>query len=136
MPRISVIISLQVIASGNSLRFSSEQFSERLPNYMQIKTKQIENKIIFEDFNCAMDKRERDGENKAQIIYWFRFNYALSKLIESNELEDLWRKKNPDSSELSHYDRSSGTRSRIDGFSSDHYNTISIDKLPSKTKTG
>ena len=69
MPRISVIISLQVIASGNSLRFSSEQISERLPNYMQIKTKQIENKIIFGDFNCAMDKRERDGENKAQIIY-------------------------------------------------------------------
>ena len=59
-----------------------------------------------------MDKMERDGRNKT--LYRCRFNYALSKLIVVNGLEDLWRRENPDSSELTHYDRSSGTKSRID----------------------
>ena len=33
-------------------------------------------------------------------------NYALSKLVVDNGLEDLWRKENPDSSEFICYDRS------------------------------
>ena len=41
-------------------------------------------------------------------------NYALPKLIVDNGLENLWRMENPDSSEFSYYDRSSGTRFRID----------------------
>ena len=36
-----------------------------------------ENKIIYEDFNCAMDKTDRDGENKTQRLYRFGSNYIL-----------------------------------------------------------
>ena len=103
---------------------------------MEIKTKGNENEIILGDFNFTINKLDRDGGNKWQRIYRFRFNYVLSKLIEKNELEDIRRKENPDSSEFTHYNRISGTRSRIDGVCSDHYNTISIDRLPSKTKIG
>ena len=69
-------------------------------------------------------------------------------------LEDLGRRDNPDSSEFTYYNRSSGTRSRRDRFYTDiknaintninrivvsffeHYNIISLDRLPSKTKIG
>ena len=111
-----------------------------------------ENKIILRDFNCTMDKIERDVSNK--ILYKCHFNYALSKLIMDNGLEDLWRMENPDSSEFTRYNRSSGTRSTIDSVytdikmasntkinhimvpSTDHYNAIFIDRFPSKTKIG
>ena len=59
------------------------------------------NKIILEDFNCAMDKMENDGGNKK--LCRSCFNYALSKIIVDNGLEDLWRSENPDSSELTRY---------------------------------
>ena len=59
-----------------------------------------------------MDKMERDGKNKT--LYRCHFNYVLSKLIVDNGLEDLWRRENPDSSEFTCYDRSSGTRSRTE----------------------
>ena len=58
-----------------------------------------------------MDKMERDGRNKR--LYKCHFNYALSKLMADNGLEDLWRRENPDSSEFTRYIRSSGTRSTI-----------------------
>ena len=61
-----------------------------------------------------MDKVDRDGGSKTQRLYRCGSNYALSKLIMDNVVEDLWRRENPDSSELTHYDRYSGTRSRID----------------------
>ena len=84
-----------------------------------------ENKIILGDFHCTMNKMERDGRNKT--LYKCYFNYVLSKLIVDNGLEDLWRRENPDSSEFSHYNRSSGTRSTID--------RVSIDiKMGSNTK--
>ena len=54
---------------------------------------------------------ERDGRNKT--LYKFHFNYALLKLIVDNGLKDLWRRENPDSSEFTRYNRSSGTRSTI-----------------------
>ena len=60
---------------------------------------------------------ESDGRKKS--LYRCRFNYALSKLIVDNGLEDLWRRKNPDSSKFTHYDRSYGTRSRIDRIYTD-----------------
>ena len=47
-------------------------------------------------------------------LYICCFNYALSKVIVDNGLVDLWRRENPDYSEFTCYDRSSGTRSRID----------------------
>ena len=61
-----------------------------------------------------MDKMDTDGGSKTQRLYRCGSNYALSKLIMDNVFEDLWRRENPDSSELTHYDRYSGTRSRID----------------------
>ena len=95
---------------------------------------------------------KKDGRNKA--LYRCRFNYALSKLVVDNGLEHLWRRENPDSSEFTRYNRSFGTRSRIDRVYTDikiasntktnhimvsitdHYNVISIDRFPSKTKIG
>ena len=119
---------------------------------MENKTEGNKNKIILGNFNCAMDKIERNGRNKT--IYRCRFNYALSKLIVDNGLEDLWGRKNPDSPEFTRYDRSSGRRSRIDRVYNDiktasktkinhimvsftdHYNAIFIDRFSSKTKIG
>ena len=48
---------------------------------MENRNKGNENKIILGDFNCSMDKMDRDGENKTQRLYWFCSNYALSKFI-------------------------------------------------------
>ena len=59
-----------------------------------------------------MDKMKRDGGNKTQRLYRCGSNYALSQLILNNELEVLWRKENPNSSNFTHYDKSSGARSR------------------------
>ena len=73
---------------------------------MENKNKGNENKIILEDFNCIMDKMDRDCENKTQRLYWCCSSYALSNLILDNGLEDLWRRENPDSPEFTCYDRS------------------------------
>ena len=48
-----------------------------------------ENTIILGDFNCTMDKMDSDCGNKTQRLYRCRSNYALSKLIVDNRLEDL-----------------------------------------------
>ena len=64
------------------------------------------NKIMLGVLNCTMNKIDRDGENKTQRLYRFCSNYALSKLIEDNGLEDFWRRENPDSPEFICYDRS------------------------------
>ena len=64
---------------------------------MQNKNEGNENKIMLGDLNCTMDKIDRDGENKTQILYRCCCNYTLSKLIVDNGLEDLWRRENPDS---------------------------------------
>ena len=73
---------------------------------MQNKSVGNENKIMLGDLNCTMDKIDRDGENKTQRLYRCCSNYALPKLIVDNELEDLWRTKNPDSPEFICYGRS------------------------------
>ena len=119
---------------------------------MENKNEGNENKIILGDFNCTVDKMEKDGRNKT--LYKCHFNYALSKLIVDNGLEDLWRRENPDSSEFTCYNRSSVTGSRIDKVSTDikmtnytkinhimvsftdHYSAIFINRFPSKTKFG
>ena len=75
--------------------------------HIENKNKGNENKIILEDFNCTMDKIDRDSENKTQIL-WCSSSYALSKLILDNGLGDLWRRKNPDSSEFTCYHRCFG----------------------------
>ena len=73
---------------------------------MQNKNEGNENKIMLGVLNCTMDKIDRDGENKTQRLYRCCSNYALSKLIVDNGLEDLWRRENPDSPEFICYDRS------------------------------
>ena len=96
---------------------------------------------------------DKGGENETQRICGCGSNYALSNLILDNGLEDLWRRENPSSSEFTHYDRSSGTRSRIDRVYTnvniasntkiihimvsftDHYSAISLDILRSKTNS-
>ena len=50
-------------------------------------------KVILGDFNCTMDKMDTDGENKTQRLYRCSSNYALSKLIVDNGLEDIWRRE-------------------------------------------
>ena len=73
---------------------------------MQSKSEGNENKIMLGDLNCIMDKVDWDGENKTQRLYRCCYNYALSKPIVDNGLEDLWRRENPDSTEFTCYDRS------------------------------
>ena len=72
---------------------------------MQNKNEGNENKIMLGDLNCTMDKIDRDGENKTQILYRFCSSYALSKLVD-NGLEVLWRRENPDSPEFTCYNTS------------------------------
>ena len=94
---------------------------------------------------------DRNGKNKTQRLCKYGFNYVLSKLIMDNGsviIEDLWRRKSSYSSEFIDCDRSSVTRSRIDKVDTDvkiasntkinhmmvsftdHYNTISLNKIP------
>ena len=53
-----------------------------------------------------MDKIDRDGENKIETLSRCCFNYALSKIIVYNGLEDLWRRENRDSPEFTCHDMS------------------------------
>ena len=73
---------------------------------MQNKNEANENNIMLGDLNFTMDKIGRDDENKTQRLYRCCSNYALSKLIMDNGLEDLWSRENPDSLEFTCYDRS------------------------------
>ena len=148
--RVLCVYTLQGMAQWNS--WLGGRFFEGLENYMEIKKEGNENKKILGDFNCTMDKIERDGTNKT--LYRCRFNYTLSKLIVDTGLEDLWRRENPDSSEFTCYDRSSDTTSRRDRVYTDikiasntkinhimvsftdHCNAVFIDRFPSKTKIG
>ena len=99
-----------------------------------------------------MNKMGKDDVNKTQKLYRCGSNYALSKLIVNNGLYDLLRRKNPDSSEFTIYNRFSGTRSRIGRLYADikipndnkinhimvsftdHYNAISLYRLFSETE--
>ena len=122
---------------------------------MENKNKRNENKVILGDFHyCTINGMDSDGGNKTHIIYRCCSNYALPKLVVDNGLADLWSGENPDSSEFVRYDRSSCTNSMMNNVYTDlkissntkinHimvslidlYNTISIDRLPSKTKIG
>ena len=63
-----------------------------------------------------MDKMDKDGERNTQRLYRCCSNYALSKLILDNQLEDLWRRKNPYSPEFTRYGRSFGKDPGQTGF--------------------
>ena len=140
--------------SGDSARgqLARGHFFEGLQNCVENRNKGNENKIIIGDFNCTMNKMQRLVEIKHRL-YRCCFNYALSKLIVDNGPEDLWRRENSDTSEFTHYDRSSGARYRIVRIYAhikiasntkinhimvsftNHYNAIFIDRFPSETKT-
>ena len=75
-----------------------------------------ERKIMVGVLNCTMDKIDRNGENKTQRLYRSCSNYALSKLIVDNGLQDLWRRENLDSPELAK-DLSKQMNSGESGFS-------------------
>ena len=94
----SLFVPLQGIALENSWL--------GLQNYMQNENEGNKNKIMLRGLNCTMDKIDRDGENKTQRLYRCCSNYALSKLIVDNVLEDLWSRENPDSPEFTCYRRS------------------------------
>ena len=81
---------------------------------MKSKCEGNENKIILGEFNNTIDAVDRNGGNKTQRLYKYCSSYTLSKLTVDNGLEDLSKRENPDSSESTHYDRCSGTRSRRD----------------------
>ena len=83
---------------GHSTReqLARGRFFEGVQNYMENKNEGNENKIILGDFNCTIDKMERDGRNKT--FYKCYFNYSLSELIVDNGLKNLWRRENADSS--------------------------------------
>ena len=53
------------------------RFLERLQNYMRNKNQGNENRIIIGDLNCTMDKIDKDGEHKTQILYRYSSNCAL-----------------------------------------------------------
>ena len=74
MTGFSVFMPLQGIAPGNSWTGGVSLKDYKI--YMENKNKGNESKIILEDFNCIMDKMDRDGENKTQRLYWCCSNYV------------------------------------------------------------
>ena len=56
---------------------------------MENKTEGNESKIITGDYNCTLDKMDRDEGNKTQKNCRCYSSFALSKLIMDNGLEDL-----------------------------------------------
>ena len=91
---------------SNREQLARMRFFEGLQNYMQNKNEENENKIMLGHLNYATDKIGRDGKNKTQRFYRCCSNYALSKRIMDNGLDDLWIRENPDSPEFICYDRS------------------------------
>ena len=100
----SLFVPLQGIAPENS--WLGGAFLKDYKIICKIKMREMKIKLMLGDLNCTMDKIDRDGENKTQRLYRCCSNYALSKLIVDNGLEDLWRRENPDSPEFTCYDRS------------------------------
>ena len=66
MTEFSVFMPLQGIAPGNS--WTGGVSLKDCKVYMENKNKRNENKIILEDFNCTMEKIDRDGEKKTNTL--------------------------------------------------------------------
>ena len=64
------MIELLCLCSGHSTmkQLSRGHFFEGLQNYMENKNERNEDKIILGDFNCTMDKMERDSRNKTLYV--------------------------------------------------------------------
>ena len=87
----SLFVSLQSITPESS--WLGGAFLEYYKKIWKIKEGN-ENKKMLGVLNFTMDKIDRLGENKTQRFYRCCSNYALSKLIMDNGLEDLWRREN------------------------------------------
>ena len=74
--------------SGHNSReqLTRGSFPEGLQNCMENRDEVNENKITLRDFDCTMDKMDRDSGNKTQTIYRCGYNYVMSKLIVDNGL--------------------------------------------------
>ena len=120
---------------------------------MENKNKRNENKIILGDFNFAMDKMDRNGENKTQRLYWCCSNYVCqsSSWIMDLRIYGDGRTQIPLSSPLRqvlwqgpridrvYTDIKIANNTKINHIMvpfTDHYNTIFVDRLLSKTKIG
>ena len=104
------------------------------------------------DFDNTLAKMDRGVGNKTQKLHRCYSTFSPEKFVENNRLDNLQGKENSVSSEFTHYDRFSCTRSRIDRvttdrkithktktshitiFFSDYYNTICIATVPTKIK--
>ena len=85
---------------NNRQQLARRRFFEGLQTYIEDKNQGNEKKIIIGDFNNTLDQMNTDVGNKTNKRYRCHSTFSLSKLM------------NPD--EFTRYDRSSGTRSRID----------------------
>ena len=108
-------VSFKVIPSNDSILYfyAPSRYTTRnqlvrgcclkgLHTCMENKCEGNENKIILGDFISTMDKMDRDCGNKTKKLYRCYSNYALSKLIVGDGIENLWRRENPESSEFTH----------------------------------
>ena len=71
---------------------------------------------------------DRGVGNKTQKLHRCYSTFSPEKFVENNRLDNLQGKENSVSSEFTHYDRFSCTRSRIDRVTTDR-------KITHKTKT-
>ena len=125
------------VPSGYSTReqLARGRFFEGLQNYMENKNEGNENKIILGDFNCTMDKMDRDGENKTQdfidavpIIPCQNSSWIMGLRIYGEGRTDRV-----------YTDIKIVKNTKINPIMvsfTDHYNVISIDRLSSKSKIG
>ena len=59
-----------------------------------MKIREVKKKFFL---RLTMDTMDRDDKNKTQRLYRCYSNYAMSRLIVDNGLEDLWRRESPGS---------------------------------------
>ena len=102
----------QGITPGNS--WPGDIYLKDHKNHKENTREKNENKIILGDFNFTMCITGKDGVNKTQKNYRCNSNYTFSQVIVDNGLNDQWRRKSPDSSEFTRYNRNSVTISWID----------------------
>ena len=102
----------QGITPGNN--WPGDIYLKDHKNHKENTREKNENKIILGDFNFTMCITGKDGVNKTQKNYRCNSNYTFSQVIVDNGLNDQWRRKSPDSSEFTRYNRNSVTTSWID----------------------
>ena len=86
-----LFVPLQGIAPESS--WLRGAFFEGQQKYMQNKNEGKENKIMLRDLNCTIDKIDTDSENKTQRLHRCCSNYARSKFIVDNGIEDPWKRE-------------------------------------------